>query len=346
MKKYIFNIVLFSLFSLIPIATISILGDAAALFYKARFYSDLEENLKLTNIIEVTANHDERIFKKTLLEANAELKFDKVIFGSSRVMLVSSKHSLNLGVSGASLEDILALYQILVEQKITMDTILIGVDPWLFYNADSRWKSISKYYFDFKGSQEKGVVKHRLGQLLDPIYFQESLKNLVTNGINSPYIFHDEHPIHHSGTLIFPRGHIEYGEKYRNATKSEVEEKIDSYLSPRNHYKLNADVKLERDRIILFEDFISKLNAKGIVICAIFPSYHPQVYLDLNNRYKVIEQTEYIVREMDTFDCFYGSYNPEISGLNEDMFYDGMHLNETGVREILKKHTNTSGDIK
>lgn len=336
MKKFILNIVLFSLFSLIPIATVSILGDASALFYKARFYGDLEENLKLMKLIEVTANHDERIFKKTLLEANAELKFDKVIFGSSRVMLVSSKQSLNLGVSGASLEDILALYQILVEQKITMDTVLIGVDPWLFYNADSRWKSIAKYYFDFKGSQDMRLGKHRLSQLLDPIYFQESLKNLVTNGINSPYIFHNEHPIHHSGTLIFPRGHIEYGEKYRNATKSEVEEKIDAYLSPRNHYKLNADVNLETDRIRLFENFISKLRVKGIVVCAIFPSYHPRVYFDLKNRYKVIEQTENIVREMDNFDCFYGSYNPELSSINDDFFYDGMHLKEAGIRKILK----------
>ena len=97
MKRFVLNGITILIFSLVPVMAVTFMGDASALFYKSIFYSDLEEEMEAHKLIEVQSNHDERIFKKTLIKANSGKNFSSVIFGSSRVMLITSKKSLNLG---------------------------------------------------------------------------------------------------------------------------------------------------------------------------------------------------------------------------------------------------------
>lgn len=337
MNRFVFNFLKVLVFSLVPIIAVTYLGDASALFYKSKFYSDLEKEMRGQKLIEVLSNHDERIFKKKLLEANSGKNFSKVIFGSSRVMLITSYNSLNLGVSGASLEDILGLYQILKTQNITMDSVLIGVDPWLFYSSDSRWQSISSFYYEYTQETNHELSNNKITQLLDPRYFNESLKQLATQGISSPYTFHDSLPKNHFGTLIFPDGHIRYGDTYREADLQTVNTKVEAYLKPSGHYKMKSGLQLEKLRISMFQRFISHLKSQGIVVNVIFPSYHPKVYNELSKLYESIDQTEIIVRSMDDISDLYGSYNPDINKISEDKFYDGMHLKEFGVRLLFNK---------
>ena len=344
MKRFVLNFITVFVFSLLPVVAVTMIGDASALFYKSMFYLDLEEEMEGNKLIEVQSNHDERIFKKKLIEANSGKNFSNVIFGSSRVMLLTSKKSLNLGVSGASLEDILGLYQILKTQNITMDSVLIGVDPWLFYSSDSRWKSISDFYYEYTQERNDEVSYNKALQLLNPTYFQESLKQLASHGITSPYLFHDSLLLSHSGTLIFPDGHIRYGDDYREADKQTVNSKVDAYLNQSPHYKMNSDIKLEKLRISMFQEFISHLQSRGIIVSVVFPSYHPKVYNEFIKMYESIDQTERIVRNMDNISNYYGSYNPVSFGISDDKFYDAMHLKELGVRMLFKKPTNISAD--
>lgn len=344
MKRFVLNCITILIFSLVPVMAVTFMGDASGLFYKSTFYSDLEEEMEGHKLIEVQSNHDERIFKKTLIKANSRKNFSSVIFGSSRVMLLTSKKSLNLGVSGASLEDILGLYQILKTQNITMDSVLIGVDPWLFYSSDTRWKSISSFYYEYTKETKDEISYNKALQLLNPTYFQESLKQLASHGIKSPYLFHDSLLHSHSGTLIFPDGHIRYGDNYREADKQTVNSKVDEYLNRFPHYKMNSDIKLEKLRISMFEEFISHLKSRGIIVSVIFPSYHPKVYNEFVKLYESIGQTERIVRDMDNISNYYGSYDPALFRISEDKFYDGMHLKESGVRMLFNKPTNISTD--
>lgn len=345
MKSFILNLTRLLIFSLIPILAVTFLGDASALFYKSKFYDDLEGKMTSEKLIEVQSNHDERIFKKTLLKANTGKKFNCVIFGSSRVLLVTSNHSLNLGVSGASLEDILGLYQILKKQNITMDTVLIGVDPWLFYSSDNRWKSISSYYHEYLQTNDDKLTNERLLQLINPTYFKESLRQLISHGIKSPYVFHDSMMVSHSGNLIFPLGNIRYGNDYREVDKKTVNAKVDSYLLSDNHFPHNSNISLERYRIRLFEEFVSHLNSRGIVVGVMFSPYHPRVYTEFVKKYKSILQTESTVRNIDNIDFYYGSYDPSSLTVLEDEFYDGLHLKELGIQRLLMKRTNISADV-
>ena len=93
---------------------------------------------------------DERQFvKNRILYETLDPKI--LIVGSSRVMQLSNENFdqqvLNLGVSGASIEDQIAI-TVMALEKFNPDKILLGADPWLFNkdNGQLRWKSISKEY--------------------------------------------------------------------------------------------------------------------------------------------------------------------------------------------------------
>ena len=66
-----------------------------------------------------------------------------------------SKHSLNLGVSGATVEDHVALLD-LATTKFNPKTLIIGTDPWIFNSASGqkRWQSLKTEYenaiYDYK----------------------------------------------------------------------------------------------------------------------------------------------------------------------------------------------------
>ena len=93
---------------------------------------------------------DERQFiKNRIIYEN--LKPKVLVIGSSRIMQISNdnfnKQILNLGVSGASVEDHIAITLMALE-KFNLDTILLGADPWLFndFANQERWKSIAEEY--------------------------------------------------------------------------------------------------------------------------------------------------------------------------------------------------------
>lgn len=98
---------------------------------------------------------NERVFKKKLINLQQSNK-KNIVLGSSRVMklgsdVLKSKSVLNLGVSMASLEDVIGLYFIARKKGITPKKVYLGLDPAIFFsNSDRRWEKVyKKEYTDF-----------------------------------------------------------------------------------------------------------------------------------------------------------------------------------------------------
>jgi len=73
-------------------------------------------------------------------------------FGQNRSLSKICTSLINLGVSGASLEDFLALSEITLQNKQSSKTIVFVIDPWsLNYNRDTRWLRYNKEYYKMKG---------------------------------------------------------------------------------------------------------------------------------------------------------------------------------------------------
>ena len=101
------------------------------------------------NAVYSTKMDERKFIKNRIIYEN--LKPKVLVIGSSRIMQISNdnfnKQILNLGVSGASVEDHIAITLMALE-KFNVDTILLGADPWLFndFANQLRWKSISEEY--------------------------------------------------------------------------------------------------------------------------------------------------------------------------------------------------------
>ncbi|SVE17588.1 uncharacterized protein METZ01_LOCUS470442, partial [marine metagenome] len=145
---------------------------AGSLFFVAfglfvsNIYKNNESEMAYTlsqNPVMVTAsNVDERLFVKFRTQFE-NLDPDLLIIGSSRIMQIgnhnSKMNSLNLGVSGASLEDHIAILD-LATSKFNPKIIFIGADPWLFNQNSNqlRWQVLRKEYESALYKFNKGNV--------------------------------------------------------------------------------------------------------------------------------------------------------------------------------------------
>ncbi len=120
----------------------------------------LEQRVVLANQLGYNVSnvggYNERISAKERILA-LDKKVKNLILGSSRVLKFKTKKkqgkkNLNLGVSSASMYDVMALYCIFDQYSTsTPKKIYFGIDPWMFVNqkADKRWRSSYKKYYDY-----------------------------------------------------------------------------------------------------------------------------------------------------------------------------------------------------
>ena len=66
--------------------------------------------------------------------------------------------------------------------------------------------------------------------------------------------------------------------------------------------------------------------------------YHPAVYDIIKYKFPMVIKSEQVVREFAFKNSIpvYGSFDPEIIGLEKSCFYDGLHVKESGLKKILK----------
>ena len=96
---------------------------------------------------------DERAIKKNLAINHQEHQPDCIVIGSSHVMLVGSSRPqksltglcntiLNLSVSGAGLEDQLALTHLALLKESRPQKLILEIAPWTFaFGKDLRWSN-------------------------------------------------------------------------------------------------------------------------------------------------------------------------------------------------------------
>ncbi|MFW6294340.1 MAG: hypothetical protein ACOC1M_01315 [Halanaerobium sp.] len=160
------------------------------------FSSEFEEEMAEILVNEKNAagvyNYDERIFQKEYIQ-KLEDKNEAAVLGSSRALqireeMIEAESFFNHGVSGAVLEDYIAITEIYRENEKMPDKIIMGVNPWIFnrYNIEERWRSIEEYYYSFFDedyNDDESLMEENFGrnymQLFSATYFQASFETLI-----------------------------------------------------------------------------------------------------------------------------------------------------------------------
>ena len=265
-----------------------------------------------------------------------------IAVGSSRIMQIGgtnlNANILNLGVSGASIEDDVTILG-LATKKFNPHTIFLGADPWLFNpnSGQNRWHSFSEQYSqellhldvnDSRNStdisrtsnQNNNALLNSLGDGLKSLYLKINKNITWTDTKQSP----TRDKILHDGSRL-------YSSSYTNKSQYEIEQQFDSLLKyGMKNYKYSSDLMNNFVRLILF-------HQKNRRIILVLSPYHPKLYdrikkeseifLTLEEKYKNLA-AEYGVEVI-------GSYDPRKVGCNADEFFDGMHPNDSCMQKVL-----------
>lgn len=336
--KYILSI-LFPVFGVM--ALLNFIIDPGHI-YSSSYIDDVIEGarrgLNVTNV----SNMNERIFKKKLIETYKGRNFDYLIIGSSRVMTISEdclrgSTALNLGVSGSKLEDMIALYQICIDNNVHFKTVIIGTDPTLFNgnDKDNRWEAIGSFYNEYNGEKQINLeanFKFTLFQnLFSPSYFKTTLKDLPNALKGNAKIEYVKTFINDGGTKR-PDGSIYYAKEYRESPQSLV----DNDAMTCNHGSFNDFTSLSEERKSIFTNFIDNLQSKGINIIIWRCPYHPLFYKRIMAMKGILPSISFIgnYAKKNNFKVI-GDFNPQKLGLTNKDFYDGFHMKKETVDKIM-----------
>ena len=292
---------------------------------------------KLNSIYSI--NMDERQFIKNRI-IHESLNPEIIVIGSSRTMEISNdlfdQNLLNLGVSGASIEDHITITEMALE-KFNPKIILLGADPYLFnkYNYQLRWKSLSKEYQISLSklrnltnqnkifNLEKINVEYAFYQkILEKIYVFINVRKLelelntsVNKNLYKNIILRDGTILHKKGTQIEKKQDVSLNYAMR------------PYRYTEEYYKL-------------YDEFIHNLvtkHKKKVIL--VLPPYR---FNDLDLSVK--EQLNYLDVEKKFKDLaiknsiqIIGSYEQKNLNCTNEEFHDHMHPKKTCMNKIIKE---------
>lgn len=324
---------------IVTLCTFNILFDSFGLFTARTELMLGAKSVAEGKMIAGLRDYDERLFQKMIF-SNFKQYPDVVIVGSSRSMLIESSMVTDVGsekvfnhsVSGASLEDYMAIIAMYAKIKHLPKRVIIGIDPWIFNinNLQGKWRSLEKE-FNFMsdtiakhktdGDERLNIEQNKLQQLLNYEVTKANIVNLLKKDkirvvINDQV---DSMIKRSDGSIAYP-----FESRFQTDVKTLALARKDT-SGP--SYSQNGYTKLSNT--ILFENFIDYLLSQGVTIQFFLPPYHPIVYNYLSNnpKYAMMNMAE---KYIDNFAkqrkikvC--GSYNPNIFGFTNENFTDGMH---------------------
>ncbi len=343
-KLFVINTLLFSLVLISAIAIFNYKFDNFGFFQKNNGILHSAKAIASKNNVAGLENYDEREFQKLVIENFLEYP-ETIVLGSSRAMMIKSsmidpsKFLFNHSVSGASLEDYIAITGIYDNKNILPKKIILGIDPWVFNqnSGASGWKTLSDEYIQMMSKISKKEylrVPRNKNKYLQLINF-ENTKNNVSH-LYEPVTMRIVKSENIDAVIKRGDGSIIYPFKVRfqkdDITRKNAKEYVSKELYCLENFKQLSKIKD-------FEAFIFYLMRKGVHIEFVLFPYHPIVYdyIETNRDYSnVLNAEKYLIDFAKRNSLkLYGSYNPYKLQVSSQAFTDGMHGKEAIAEKIL-----------
>lgn len=306
----------------------------------------LAEGILSGNNVTNVSDYNERLLQRYLVTQTKLCPYILVI-GSSRTMELNSEYFpgktfFNNSVSGAGIEDLVAVYELYDQKKCFPRNVIIGLDPWTLNknNGQSRWKSLLNEYNAFVHEAGKDTMASEESeniymQLISPSYFNGSLYALLHP--KKPKLS----PVAENETMTRVKdGSVCYGADHRNLTLKQIEDKAKEYSVVNNIYSVEKFDELSPDYKYLLEHLIAKLKKNNVSVTFFLSPYNPIVYhvFETNKQYKNIMESEIYYRELAKKENInvIGGFDPKVFNMDATYFYDGMHANRKALKKLLE----------
>ena len=336
MKKFIYKVIIISSIIFSFLLIINYYADPGNLFSKS-YENEIVDMLKFNNVTNIS-NYDERAFQREFINS-LDVKPEIIAIGSSRVAYIDSDFFsdqifINSGVSGATIEDLVAIYQMYKSKDILPKEIILGVDPWLFNinNGQNRWLSIEKEYKKYYNKEESkinlGFTILKYTQLFSPSYFQASLNLLQTEKKLTLTSKKNNH-----GRTKLKDGSLVETQAVREITINQLDDIVQDYIQ-KKQYSIEGYHRISTEKFIEFQNLCLDILEKDIKLSFFLAPYHPLVYQKIIKDYVIVldvekEITEFAINKKIKL---IGSFSPLKAGVNNKDFFDGMHLQKSSVK--------------
>lgn len=330
---------------LIGVLVISSVSDPAEIAQEGRYERQAARTLLEGKDLRGAHDCNERLLQSYLI-AGLNRKYDVVTIGSSRSLQLAApffpgRSFFNNSVSGATLEDHLAVLELYRRRGMLPNTLVIGLDPWILNrnNGQTRWQTLEEPFYSLKKQLGFAVpltksafltrsfaAIDRYLELVSPAYFQASV-----HALNKRIASLSESERGWSGESAVKRsdGSIEYDKKTRERTAVMIAREADEFMLREPVYSLGSFSDLDSSYSRLLEAFVAFAQRECGEVIFFLPPFHPRVYAFLaeSPRYRLITAAESYFRELARRKGIrvIGSFDPLKLQLGGTDFYDGMH---------------------
>jgi hypothetical protein len=352
MKKLLLKLcIIFIPFAIIIVAT-NYYVDPANIFSGDAYVDKIATILASGNNADNISNYNERLLQKHFLQKQKEKNPDVVVMGSSRVMEISSnvygeKKILNIGVSHADINDLIALAGLMEELKIKPKEVVINVDPFLISKGDNgvgEWITLKEYHKKFTEANCKGIsntetIEEENNQLkkyytlITFDYFKNSLEFLCKGNTKTVENVGKKTP-QKNGRFV--DGSIAYSYTYLHPDTL-----IAAYVA-KSEGK-NAAPETDNKKLTYLKCLIDYYKSKGVNITLILLPFHQSYFDEANANQKNVfnaYETFYTTMAMQNKVKIIGSFNAKKEGLNNIDFYDSYHCNGDALKKVFDNYKN------
>ena len=344
-------------FGLIVVATINYTVNPGRI-YPPLLISDSYNKLSPKQIVKQLVQSDHGVIVKNDTWNERDLKralalrpttAQCAVIGSSHIMQISSLRKerllsdncpslINLGVSGASLEDYLALSEAILRNEKPPKVIVFGVDPWsLNFNRDSRWVRYKQDFFNMQakleGKYQDDNYSSSLGLLRNLInreYLLRSLQLILSKGQSIENAQEFDHQIGLDDPVLLPDGSFIYSGGYmRNALASKI--------NGVHEFRIRGTQWVTEKAAELFIRLVNHLKQQKFEVIFVLTPYHPAVWSITEqlsvSAMRMVESKVHKIARLTGVQVI-GSYNPSKIGCTADEFFDVAHGKVTCLTKL------------
>jgi hypothetical protein len=344
------------------VALFNILVDGVGVFRLNSGLKYMAENLVKGKMIAGSfGRYGERELQRLVVEAYPGRR-DLIAIGSSRLMMLRGRFIkgnpdfFNHSVSGASMEDLLAIIGVYKEKGLLPRRVVLGIDPWILDKKTpfgDRWKTLDHYYqlmlseigtpkpdrteSGWAGSKSRMTMEQFLAQYQQLINLDCTLQNWeslkrgrklrVTTTVDI-----DDFVREPDGSLHFPYV-ARFGSMKDQLSQAAVSPKVAADAANGNSL----------DGLDKLESLVRFLHAHSVQVVFVLPPFSPTAYHSCLNdaQHCSMLGAEIKVRNLAQRNGVpvLGSYNPGVYGFEGKDFFDATHGHEVVMKRLFSEYT-------
>lgn len=267
-----------------------------------------------------------------------------MVLGSSRVYtfdhtMFGTDSFYNAGLSEATVYDLLAVSGILFKQDKLPETVVIGVDAFLFNKShdNEKWKELESYVnymsliMEGKLSPELAHPRKDTGRdwkkTLSLDYFRYNV-TLLPEGKRFAVSYTEDWET--DGYLKHSDGSVSYQRELREVNPADVEEMTRQAMEEHVVYRMTDYEEIDKQHFQYFSWLIEDLQQAGVEVILYLPPYSPMMYnyIESEEAFQIALEVEEEVKNLAARKkiALYGSYDPAGCGLAMTDLYDVYHV--------------------